>query len=141
MSKPPRGRKEPWAKCAISTITPSKTSGIDLKRLCSASSSYARVDSSKLTSRQAAPSATLDVGPAAMPLSSLAGDTAFLLLMSHGILLLALSERDPEAHDNVITVAAETSELPQYRDATDHLHLVIRRRGLVINRGRVDEDT
>lgn len=43
-------------------------------------------------------------------------------------LLLALSERDPEAYDNVVTVAAETCELPQYRDATDHLHLVIRRR-------------
>jgi S-adenosylmethionine-dependent methyltransferase len=43
-------------------------------------------------------------------------------------LLLALAAHDPEAYDNVVTVAAETCELPQYRDATDHLHLVIRRR-------------
>ncbi|HET9426430.1 MAG TPA: methyltransferase domain-containing protein [Gemmatimonadaceae bacterium] len=42
-------------------------------------------------------------------------------------LLQSLAERDPEAYENVVTVAAETSELPQYRDATDHLHLVVRR--------------
>jgi ubiquinone/menaquinone biosynthesis C-methylase UbiE len=42
-------------------------------------------------------------------------------------MVAALAERDPEAYKNVVAVAAETCELPQYRDATDHLHVVIRR--------------
>jgi S-adenosylmethionine-dependent methyltransferase len=42
-------------------------------------------------------------------------------------MLATLAERDPEVHENIVAVAAETCELPQYRDATDHLHLVIRR--------------
>ena len=41
--------------------------------------------------------------------------------------LATLDERDPDAYENIVAVAAETCELPQYRDATDHLHLVIRR--------------
>lgn len=42
-------------------------------------------------------------------------------------MVAALAERDPEAYKNVVAVAAETCELPQYGDATDHLHAVIRR--------------
>jgi hypothetical protein len=39
-----------------------------------------------------------------------------------------LSADNPEAYANVVQVAAETSELPQYRDSTDHLHIVVRKR-------------
>ena len=39
----------------------------------------------------------------------------------------ALAEREPDAYENVVAVAAETCELPQYRDATDHLHIVVRK--------------
>lgn len=31
-------------------------------------------------------------------------------------------------YNNIVHMAAETSELPQYRDACDHLHIVIRKR-------------
>ncbi len=37
-----------------------------------------------------------------------------------------LAEARPDAYENVVQVAAETCELPQYRDATDHLHFVVR---------------
>ena len=39
----------------------------------------------------------------------------------------ALAASDPVAYENVVALAVETSELPQYRDATDHLHIVLRR--------------
>ncbi len=32
----------------------------------------------------------------------------------------------PQAFDNIVQVAAETCDLPQYRDGTDHLHIVAR---------------
>lgn len=32
----------------------------------------------------------------------------------------------PEACGNVLQLAAETCELPQYRDCTEHLHVVVR---------------
>ena len=34
---------------------------------------------------------------------------------------------NPAAYANLVQVAAETCELPQYRDATDHLHIVVRK--------------
>jgi len=34
---------------------------------------------------------------------------------------------DPVAYENVLRLAAETCELPQYRDATEHLHAVVRK--------------
>jgi S-adenosylmethionine-dependent methyltransferase len=42
-------------------------------------------------------------------------------------MVAALAESDPAACEGIIALAAETSELPQYRDATDHLHIVLRR--------------
>jgi len=36
-----------------------------------------------------------------------------------------LSSENPEAYANVLQVAAETCELKQYRDSTDHLHFVV----------------
>ncbi len=38
-----------------------------------------------------------------------------------------LATEVPEAYENVVQMAAETSELPQYRDTTDHLHIVVRK--------------
>lgn len=35
----------------------------------------------------------------------------------------------PEAYENIVRMAAETSELPQYRDGTDHLHIAVRKKG------------
>jgi hypothetical protein len=35
--------------------------------------------------------------------------------------------RDNPAAYNTVEMAAETSELPQYRDASDHLHIVVRK--------------
>ncbi len=37
----------------------------------------------------------------------------------------------PDAYANAVQVAAETCELPQYRDCTDHLHFVIQKPGAV----------
>jgi len=36
-----------------------------------------------------------------------------------------LASDDPEAYANVVQVAAETCELGQYRDSTDHLHIIV----------------
>lgn len=40
-------------------------------------------------------------------------------------LLEALRENEPAAYENVEAFAAETSELPQFRDATNHVHFVV----------------
>ena len=42
--------------------------------------------------------------------------------------LETLRAENPPAYENVIRVAAETCELEPYRYATDHLHIVVRRR-------------
>lgn len=42
-------------------------------------------------------------------------------------LLERLAVDEPEAYANVVAVAAETCELPQYRDSGNHLHLVVRK--------------
>lgn len=41
-------------------------------------------------------------------------------------MVTALADRDPEAYENVVAVASEMCELPQYRDCTDHVHIVLR---------------
>jgi S-adenosylmethionine-dependent methyltransferase len=45
-----------------------------------------------------------------------------------GSLLEQLSVDNPEAYANIVEVAAETCEMKQYRDGTDHLHIVISRK-------------
>jgi S-adenosylmethionine-dependent methyltransferase len=47
-----------------------------------------------------------------------------------GTLLEKLAVDNPEAYENVVKVAAETCELEQYRDSTDHLHVVARKKGI-----------
>jgi SAM-dependent methyltransferase len=37
-----------------------------------------------------------------------------------------IASADPVAYENVLRLAAETCELPQYRDSTEHLHAVVR---------------
>jgi S-adenosylmethionine-dependent methyltransferase len=39
-----------------------------------------------------------------------------------------LMRENSAVYDNIVQLAAETSELPQYRDACDHLHIVVRKR-------------
>jgi ubiquinone/menaquinone biosynthesis C-methylase UbiE len=41
-----------------------------------------------------------------------------------GLHIQQLAETDPQAYDNIVKFAAETCELEQYRDSTDHLHIV-----------------
>lgn len=38
-----------------------------------------------------------------------------------------IAAADPIAYENVLRLAAETCELPQYRDSTEHLHAVVRK--------------
>ena len=40
-------------------------------------------------------------------------------------LLESLRMNEPAAYENVVEFAAETSELPQFRDTTDHVHFVV----------------
>jgi ubiquinone/menaquinone biosynthesis C-methylase UbiE len=71
------------------------------------------------------PVATREIEEAGFEIVSYAGAEGFCGGMWPMIKELAL--RDPEAYENVVRFAAETSELPQYRDATDHLHFVLRK--------------
>jgi S-adenosylmethionine-dependent methyltransferase len=43
-------------------------------------------------------------------------------------LLEPLATARPDVYANIVQVAAETSELPQYRDTGEHLHIVVRKR-------------
>jgi ubiquinone/menaquinone biosynthesis C-methylase UbiE len=38
-----------------------------------------------------------------------------------------LASEEPEAYRNLVEIAAATCELPQYRDACEHLHFVVRK--------------
>ena len=62
----------------------------------------------------------LDAG---LRIVSYAGAEGFLEGMAP--LLEALRTNEPEAFENVLEFAAETSELPQFRDATNHVHFVV----------------
>ena len=62
---------------------------------------------------------------AGLRIVSYAGVESFLSGM--GPLLEPLSKREPAVYDHLVEVAAETAELPQFRDATDHLHFVVER--------------
>ena len=62
-----------------------------------------------------------------MDVISYAGAESFANGM--GSLLARLAAENPEAYANVVEVAAETSEMEQYRDSTDHLHIVVKKKG------------
>lgn len=64
-----------------------------------------------------------EVKEAGLNIISYAGAESFANGM--GSLLERLAAENPEAYANVVTVAAETCELAQYRDSADHLHIVV----------------
>ncbi|MEW6244553.1 MAG: hypothetical protein AB1497_09910 [Bacillota bacterium] len=41
--------------------------------------------------------------------------------------LARMAKENPAAYENVLRLAEETCEIPQYRDSTEHLHAVIRK--------------
>ena len=45
-----------------------------------------------------------------------------------GAIVERLAVDNSEAYENVVKVAAETSELEQFRDSADHLHIVARKK-------------
>jgi ubiquinone/menaquinone biosynthesis C-methylase UbiE len=47
-----------------------------------------------------------------------------------GDLLEQVANNEPEAYNNIVEVAAELCELEQYRDSTDHLHIVARKKSV-----------
>jgi S-adenosylmethionine-dependent methyltransferase len=67
--------------------------------------------------------AMAEVERAGFNMISYAGAESFANGM--GILLERLATENPEAYANVVEVAAATCELEQYRDSTDHLHIVV----------------
>jgi S-adenosylmethionine-dependent methyltransferase len=71
------------------------------------------------------PAAADELRAAGFEIATYAGAEGFCGGM--GPQLAALAASDPEAYANVVAFAAETAELPRYRDATDHLHFVVHR--------------
>jgi len=67
--------------------------------------------------------ALVEVRGVGLDVVSYAGAESFVNGM--GTLLEQLSVDNPEAYENVVEVAAETCEMEQYRDTTDHLHIVV----------------
>jgi len=71
------------------------------------------------------PDALSEVEAAGFEILTYAGAEGFCGGMSP--MVSALAERNPAAYANVLALATETCELPQYRDATDHLLIVARK--------------
>ena len=66
-----------------------------------------------------------EVQAAGFEIVSCAGAQGFAGGMGH--LLGKIAAEDPQAYQNIVRLGAETSELPQYRDATEHLLIVVRK--------------
>ncbi|NKB70452.1 MAG: methyltransferase domain-containing protein [Candidatus Latescibacteria bacterium] len=64
-----------------------------------------------------------EIQSAGLQIVSYAGVESFVGGMAP--LLEMLKKNEPSAYANVVTFAAETAELPQFRDATDHVHFVV----------------
>ncbi len=67
--------------------------------------------------------AAKEIKDAGLRIVSYAGVEGFVGGMAP--LLESLRESEPAAFENVLKFAAETSELPQFRDATNHVHFVV----------------
>ena len=67
--------------------------------------------------------ASEELQDAGLRIISYAGAQGFLGGMAP--LFEALRKDEPGAYENVLEFAAETSELPQFRDATNHVHFVV----------------
>jgi SAM-dependent methyltransferase len=71
------------------------------------------------------PEALTEIRSAGLDLITYAGAEGFAGGM-HAI-VDALGTDEPGVLETIVQIAPETSESPQYRDATDHLHIVVRR--------------
>lgn len=71
------------------------------------------------------PLALAEVEKAGFKVVSYAGAESFVAGLNIQIENLAIYM--PEAYNNYVMKAAEYCELPQYRDATEHLHIVVRK--------------
>ena len=71
------------------------------------------------------PAALGEIRQAGLDVVGYAGAEGFVNGM--GPLVEALAANNSAAYANVVEMAAETSELEQYRDSTDHLHIVVRK--------------
>jgi S-adenosylmethionine-dependent methyltransferase len=69
-----------------------------------------------------------EIKEADLDVLSYAGAESFASGM--GVFLEQLATENLEAYENIAQMAAETSELMQYRDSTDHLHIVARKKGI-----------
>lgn len=72
------------------------------------------------------PRALREIEEAGLELVTYAGAEGFLAGLKREV--YRLYDEDRPAYDNLLRAASETCEAPQYRDATEHLHLVVRRR-------------
>jgi len=70
------------------------------------------------------PQALGELRKAGFDIVTYAGAEGFAAGMLDALERIAVA--DPVAYENVLRLAAETCELPQYRDATEHLHAVVR---------------
>jgi len=66
-----------------------------------------------------------EIKKAGLRIVSYAGAEGFVGGM--GPLVERLAVEDPKAFSNVLKVAADTCEMEQFRDTTDHLHIVVRK--------------
>jgi len=71
------------------------------------------------------PQARRELESAGFEVLSYAGAEGFAAGML--VELQRIAAEDPSAYENVLRLAAETCELPQYRDCTEHLHAVVRK--------------
>ncbi len=69
-----------------------------------------------------------EVKESGLNIISYAGAESFVNGM--GSLMKRLAAENPESYANVVSVAAETCESPQYRDSTDHLHIVVSKKAI-----------
>ena len=70
-------------------------------------------------------SALEEVKAAGFKVISYAGVEGFLAGIE--LRINQLAKENKNIYDNFVKVAAETCELPQYRDSTEHLHIVVRK--------------
>ena len=70
------------------------------------------------------PIALAEIRSVGLEILSYAGAEGFVGGGGMKPILAHLAESNPLAYDNVVHLAVETCELPQYRDTTDHLHII-----------------
>ena len=66
-----------------------------------------------------------EVTEAGFNIISYAGVESFLSGIESRVVELA--EEDKNVYNNLLKVASETCEYPQYRDATEHIHIIVKK--------------